>query len=40
MWAVGELQQPKLHGLTLSILQIVDKYKSPNSVYQSEGHPL
>jgi len=27
-------------GFKLIVLMIVDKYESPNAVYQSEGHPI
>jgi hypothetical protein len=36
----GEWQQLKIHGVKLGLLRIVDKYESPNVVYQSEGHPI
>jgi len=39
-WDHGEWQRLKLHGFKLTLLQIVDKYESPNAVYQSEGHPI
>jgi hypothetical protein len=31
---LGEWQQLKLHEFKLSLLLIVDKYESPNAVYQ------
>jgi hypothetical protein len=37
---LGEWQQLKLHGFRLNLLLIVVTYKSPNAVFQLDGHPI